>query len=105
MLLAAAGMSGSTFVGMVLGHRSLWFVVVAGVWAAGYALLTVTKGGTSWVALQWTVWLIVSSAFHTSARGAMVRCLLVLAGGMVQTDCSRVIVGAERGWRSRGKGR
>lgn len=85
MLLATIGMALSTFIGMVLGHLSLVFVVVTGLWAAGYALLTVMKGGTSWVALQWTVWLIVSGAFHTNPRQALMRSALVLAGGLAQT--------------------
>lgn len=85
MLLAAVGMALSTFVGMTLGHQSLWFVGLAAVWAATYALLTAMKGGTSWVAQQWTVWFLVSGAFHTSPRAAMMRCGLILAGGLFQT--------------------
>lgn len=85
MLLAAAGMTLATFLGMTLGHRSIIFVFVVGVWAAVYALLTVMKGGTSWVGLQCTVFLLVASAFHTSPRGALARCSLILAGGLLQT--------------------
>ena len=85
MLLAGVGMALSTFVGMTLGHQSLLFLLLAAIWAAGYALLTVMKGGTSWVALQWTVSLLVASAFHTSAREALGRSAMVLAGGLLQT--------------------
>jgi len=85
MVLASVGMTLATFLGMLLGHESLLFVLLAGVWAATYALLTAMRGGTSWVAQQWTVWFLVSSAFHTDARGALVRCGLVLAGGLMQT--------------------
>lgn len=85
MLLAAVGMTLSTLVGMVLGHQSLLMVFVAGGWAATYALLTAMKGGTSWVGLQCTVFLLVASAFHTSPRGALTRCSLILAGGLLQT--------------------
>jgi hypothetical protein len=81
MLLAAVGMALSTFVGMTIGHQSLWFVALAGIWAAMYALLTAMKGGTSWVAQQWTVWFLVSGAFHTAPRAASMRCELILAGG------------------------
>lgn len=91
MLLAAAGMAISTFVGMTLGHESVAFVGLAGIWAAGYALLTVMKGGTSWVALQWTVSLLVASAFHTSVRMAAIRSTLVLAGGLLQTLITAVV--------------
>lgn len=99
MLLAAAGMAISTLVGMTLGHQSILFVVLAGVWAAAYALATVMKGGTSWVALQWTVSLLVASAFHTSARMAAARSALVLAGGWLQT---LVMAGVQR-WQSGGE--
>jgi uncharacterized membrane protein YccC len=70
---------------MVLGHQSLLMVFVAGGWAATYALLTAMKGGTSWVGLQCTVFLLVASAFHTTPRGALTRCSLILAGGLLQT--------------------
>lgn len=85
MLLAAVGMTISTIVGMLLGHQSLLMVFFAGGWAATYALLTAMKGGTSWVGLQCTVFLLVASAFHTSPRGALTRCSLILAGGLLQT--------------------
>ncbi|MGB6132131.1 MAG: FUSC family protein [Acidobacteriaceae bacterium] len=92
MLLAAVGMAFSTFVGMVVGHQSIVFVFIAGFWAAAYALLTVMRGGTSWVGLQWTVFLLVASAFHTTPGGALVRCSLVLAGGLLQTLIIAAIV-------------
>jgi Fusaric acid resistance protein-like len=98
MLLAAVGMTLATFLGMLLGHESVLFVVLAGVWAAAYALLTAMRGGTSWVAQQWTVWFLVSSAFHTDARGALTRCELILAGGLLQTLISWAVIR----WSGRG---
>ncbi|HEX3662725.1 MAG TPA: FUSC family protein [Acidobacteriaceae bacterium] len=98
MLLAAVGMTLATFLGMLLGHESLLFVGLAGVWAGAYALLTAMRGGTSWVAQQWTVWFLVSSAFHTDARGALTRCALILAGGLFQTLISWVVIR----WSGRG---
>ncbi len=98
MLLAAVGMTLSTFLGMILGHRSVLFVVLAAVWAAAYALLTAMQGGTSWVAQQWTVWFLVSGAFHTSPRSALTRCSLILAGGLFQTLVTALVI-----WGSRGR--
>ena len=92
MLLAAVGMSVSTFGGMTLGHQSLWFVLVAGVWSAAYALLTAMRGGTSWVALQWTTWFLVAGAFRTTPGGALARCSLILAGGLFQTLVTAVVL-------------
>lgn len=104
MVLAAGGMSVSTFIGMTLGHQSLWFVLMAGVWSAAYALLTAMRGGTSWVALQWTVWYLVAGAFHTTPRGAMTRCGLILAGGLVQTLVTWAVLRVQE-WRRRDAGR
>ncbi|HEY1809881.1 MAG TPA: FUSC family protein [Acidobacteriaceae bacterium] len=98
MLLAAVGMSVATFLGMLVGHERVLFVVLAGIWAATYALLTAGRGGTSWVAQQWTVWFLVSSAFHTNASGALKRCALILAGGLFQT----VLLWALVRWSERG---
>lgn len=85
MVLASLGTALSTFVGMILGHQSILFVAMAAVWAATYALLTAMKGGTSWVGQQCTVYLLVSSAFHTTPRGSLNRCMLIVAGGLLQT--------------------
>lgn len=101
MLLAAVGMSLSTFAGMALGHQSLWFVLMAGVWSATYALLTTMRGGTSWVALQWTVWFLVAGAFHTTPRGALTRCALILAGGLLQTLVTAVVLRVQTRQKSR----
>lgn len=92
MLLAAVGMAFSTFVGMVIGHQDPLFVLVAGLWAAAYALLTSMKGGTSWVGLQCTVFLLVASAFHTTPEAALLRCGLILGGGLLQTLITAIIL-------------
>jgi uncharacterized membrane protein YgaE (UPF0421/DUF939 family) len=96
MLLATAGITLSTFIGMLLGHQSILFVIVAGLWAALYALLTAMKGGISWVGQQCTVYLLVASAFHTTPLGSLNRCSLVLAGGLLQTMISWVVLRMQR---------
>jgi hypothetical protein len=96
MLLAAIGIAFSSFVGMTVGHQSIFFVLLSGIWAAGYALLTAMEGGTSWVAQQWTVFLLVSSAFHTSPRVALVRCSLIFAGGLLQVLLTAAVMGVSR---------
>ncbi|MFZ0661734.1 MAG: FUSC family protein [Acidobacteriaceae bacterium] len=84
MIFASVGMAFSVFVGMVAGHRSFMLVVVAAFWAFGYGMLTSRPGGYGWVGQQCVVMLLVGSAFPFSARMALVRALLVLAGGAVQ---------------------
>ncbi len=92
MLLASFGTAISTGVGMVLGHQSLWFVAVAGLWALIYGLLTAARGGTSWVGLQCVIVLLVASAFHTHPSGSLTRSLLELSGGLLQTGIAAIFV-------------
>ncbi|MGC2636624.1 MAG: FUSC family protein [Acidobacteriaceae bacterium] len=99
MLLAAVGITFSTFVGSILGHQSVLLVLMAGLWSAAYALLTAMKGGTSWVGLQWTIFLLVASAFHTHPYQAMQRAAMVFAGGILQTLITALVV---HRWRRRG---
>jgi hypothetical protein len=80
MLLASVATPVSTGIGMVLGHDSITFVFVAGIWALAYGLLTEVGGGTSWVGLQCVIVLLVGSAFHVPPSGTMLRCSLMLAG-------------------------
>ncbi len=84
MIFASLGITFSTFVGMVAGHDSYVLVTVAAFWAFGYGMLTARPGGYGWVGLQGVVALLVGSAFPTSAKAAVVRVLLMLAGGVTQ---------------------
>jgi uncharacterized membrane protein YccC len=84
MIFASAGIAFSTFVGMVAGHASFALVAVAALWAFGYGMLTSREGGYGWVGQQCVVTLLVGSAFPFSAKLAVGRALLLLAGGVVQ---------------------
>lgn len=92
MLLASIGTPISTGIGMVIGHESVWFVFIAGLWALGYGLLAESAGGTSWVGQQCVIVLLVGSAFHVSVAGAVPRCLLMLAGGLLQTGITTAVI-------------
>jgi hypothetical protein len=80
MLIAALGISLSNLAGMVAGHSGVGVVIFAALWGFGYGLLTDFGGGTSWVGLQCTIVLLVSSAFPFSFMQALERAGLILAG-------------------------
>ena len=84
MIFASAGIAFSTFVGMVVGHANFILVIVAAIWAFGYGMLSGREGGYGWVGQQCVVTLLVGSAFPFSAKLAVGRALLVLAGGVLQ---------------------
>lgn len=88
MIFASLGIAFSTFVGMVAGHRNFVLVAIAAFWAFGYGLLTSREGGYGWVGQQSVVFLLGGSAFPISAKPALVRALLVLAGGVIQVAWS-----------------
>jgi hypothetical protein len=90
MIFASFGIAFSTFVGMVAGHANLVMVAVATFWAFGYGMLTARPGGYGWVGQQCVVFLLVGSAFPFSAKLALERALLVLAGGAVQVAWSSI---------------
>ena len=84
MVFASVGIAFSTFVGMVAGHQNAVVVAVAAFWAFGYGMLTSRPGGYGWVGQQCVVTLLVGSAFPISAKPAVIRALLLLAGGVAQ---------------------
>lgn len=84
MIFASVGIALSTFVGMVAGHENFVLVAVAAFWAFGYGMLTSRPGGYGWVGQQCVVTLLVGSAFPSSAKPAVARVLLLLAGGVIQ---------------------
>jgi hypothetical protein len=92
MFLASIATPISTGIGMVLGNQTVWFVFVAGIWALGYGLLAESAGGTSWVGQKCVFGLLGGSAFHVSAIAALPRCLLMLAGGMLQTGITTAVI-------------
>jgi len=84
MIFASVGIAFSTFVGMIAGHANGTLVAIASLWAFGYGMLTTREGGYSWVGQQCVITLLVGSAFPFSAKLAVGRALLLLAGGMLE---------------------
>ncbi len=84
MILASFGIAFSTFAGMVAGHANAILIPLAAFWGLGYGLLTAREAGYGWVGQQCVVTLLVGSAFPFSARAALVRASLLLAGGAIQ---------------------
>ena len=85
MLLGVFSTSTATLAGTVVGHHGA-MIVLASTGSAGiYGLLTLRRPEVSWVAQQASVALFVASAFPSSIRGAVLRSVLIMAGGIVQT--------------------
>ncbi len=92
MIFASFGMAFSTFVGMVAGHTDFAIVLIAALWGFGYGVLTGREEGYGWVGQQCLVTLLVASAFPFSPREAVLRALLILAGGALQVLVSSVVL-------------
>ena len=84
MIAATFAMAGSTFVGMLAGHKGYEMVAAATLWAFVYGLLTARAAGIAWVGQQAAVTLLVTSAFPADAYHAMLRAWLTVAGGALQ---------------------
>ncbi|GGA64417.1 hypothetical protein GCM10011507_15040 [Edaphobacter acidisoli] len=84
MLAATGAMFLSTLIGMLIGHHGVLLVLTASLWGFVYAILTARAAGVSWVGQQAAITLFVSSAFPANLHGALMRALLILAGGMLQ---------------------
>jgi hypothetical protein len=95
MILASIGIAFSVFVGMIAGHENTILVPLAALWGFGYGMLTQREAGYGWVGQQCVVTLLVASAFPFSARAALVRASLLLAGGAIQVVWSSI---AQRMW-------
>jgi uncharacterized membrane protein YccC len=85
MLMAAAGMAISIFVGSIAGHSGVVTVVVAALWAFGSGYIVALGPAATFVGTQSAVALLVAAGFPVDLQGAVGRFALVLAGGLVQT--------------------
>jgi hypothetical protein len=84
MMAAVFATSSAALAGTVAGHHDYWLLVVAGVSAVIYGILSTRNAGLAWVGQQAFVALIVASAFPSGTRGALDRAGLIAAGGIVQ---------------------
>jgi len=84
MLVAAAGMCLSSWIGTIGGLSGLAIALLCAVWGGVYALAWTRGPGASWIALQCLIWLILSSAYPMSGWLALSRGAYVLGGGLLQ---------------------
>ncbi|HXJ21277.1 MAG TPA: FUSC family protein [Polyangia bacterium] len=84
MLGAAAGMCLSSWIGTILGGSPTAAVVLAGIWGAAYGAAWSESPGVSWIALQCTIWLLISTAFPAHGLAALTRGACVAGGGLLQ---------------------
>jgi hypothetical protein len=84
MIAAVFGTSTATLAGTVVGHKDYWLLIAAGISSVIYAVLTTRHTGLAWVGQQAFIALVVSSAFPSGPRLALIRTALIAGGGVVQ---------------------
>jgi hypothetical protein len=84
MLGATFAMFLSTVIGMMVGHRGAALLIAVAMWSFFYGVVTMRAPGIGWVGQQAAVTLIVTSAFPADFHHALVRGVLMLAGGGMQ---------------------
>jgi len=84
MLLAAAVMCISSWIGALAGLSAIGAVLACTLWGFLYGAVWTLSPGAAWIALQGLVWLVISTAYPARGVGALTRGSLVLAGGLLQ---------------------
>ncbi|HVZ89972.1 MAG TPA: FUSC family protein [Polyangia bacterium] len=84
MLIAAAGMCLSSWIGTIAGRSPAAVIVLAGIWGAAYGVAWSESPGASWIALQCTIWLLISTAYPAQGLAALTRGACVMGGGLLQ---------------------
>ena len=84
MLVAAAGICLSSWIGTWGGLSPGVAIALAGVWGAAAGAAAVTSPGASWLALQCLIWLVISTAYPAHGQAALLRGSCALAGGLFQ---------------------
>lgn len=84
MLVAAAGMCLSSWIGTLGGLSGVAIALLCAVWGGLYAFAWTRGPGASWIALQCLIWLILSSAYPIRGWAALSRGSFVLGGGLLQ---------------------
>lgn len=92
MIFVTFGMAFSGFFGVLIGHDNLLLVATAMLWGFGYGLLTARPEGFGWVGQQCVITFLVASAFPASPVAALVRALLLFAGGALQLVLSSILL-------------
>ncbi len=84
MLVAAAGICLSSWIGTAAGTCTPLAIALVAVWGAVCGVAWTTSPGAGWLALQCLIWLVISTAYPARGSDALVRGSCALAGGLVQ---------------------
>ncbi len=98
LVLAGVGMAVCAVIGSLAGQELVALCVVSAACAAVTALATTIGVGAWWIALQWSVALLIAGSFPADWTGAMQRGGLVLMGAALQGGITLLA------WRWRGPG-
>jgi uncharacterized membrane protein YccC len=85
MIYAAVGMALSIFVGSLAGLSDLFSILTAALIAFLAGMFVALGPAATFVGLQCVVAVLVASGFPAEPRGAALRAVIVLGGGLVQT--------------------
>jgi hypothetical protein len=84
MLLALVGMTISATIGTLASASPLSEGIAAAIWAFGVAAAAGLGTAVWWIALQWSIALVIAAAFPADPTFALLRGLLVALGGTLQ---------------------
>ena len=98
LVLAGIGMAICAVIGSLAGQELLALCIVSAACAALTALATTLGVGAWWIALQWSVALLIAGSFPADWTGALERGGLVLLGAAIQGGVTLL------SWRWRGPG-
>jgi hypothetical protein len=84
MLVAAATICLSSWIGTLAGGSLPAVLVLSAAWGAAYGLAGAAGPAAAWLALQCLIWLVISMAYPSHGTGALVRGSCALAGGLLQ---------------------
>ncbi|MBV8150673.1 MAG: FUSC family protein [Candidatus Eremiobacteraeota bacterium] len=85
MLLTAAGMGFSAFVGALAGSSALGLLAATIVWGYGYGLVASLGPAATAVGINSVIALVVFSHFRLDPREALIQGAIVCSGGITQT--------------------
>jgi len=85
MVLAAAGMAVSIFIGSLAGHSDVAEIVAATLIAFTSGLVVALSPAAAFIGLQCVVAVLVASGFPSDPSTAATRAAIVFGGGLVQT--------------------
>ncbi|HXU61410.1 MAG TPA: FUSC family protein [Polyangia bacterium] len=84
MLVAAATICLSSWIGTIAGASAPMVLLLSALWGAAYGLAGAAGAAAAWLALQCLIWLVISMSYPSHGVAALVRGSCALGGGLLQ---------------------